>query len=175
MDTTLEILLKIIEQYGPIIIIVISILKLFIKQNYIFFYLIGTAINEILNLFLKYTIKENRPSISEKQNKIFTLGHQYDYFYSVDKYGMPSGHAQNLGFSLGFMFMFIKHSYLLWVYIIISCITLFQRYINKKHSIIQLFIGYSIGMIIGILFYKLGNHFIKGNVYKKKEDNAYII
>lgn len=169
----IESFLKIIENYGPIIVIWISIFYLITKPTYLLFYIIGTVINEILNLILKYIIKESRPSVSDKQNKIFILSHKNEYFNPIHKYGMPSGHAQSLGFSLGFMFMFIKKSYLIWIYIIITCITLFQRYTSKKHSVIQLIIGYSIGIIIGLLFEKMGNHFNKGFISNKKDDNAF--
>lgn len=171
--TIIQIFLKIIEKYGPIIVILCSILYLINKPTYLFFYTIGTIINIILNLTLKYIIKDNRPSVSEKEKKIITLANKNDYFNSIDKYGMPSGHAQSLGFSIGFMYIFIKKSYLLWIYIIISCITLIQRYINNKHTILQLLIGYVIGMIIGLIFYKIGNHSNKGYLFKKKDDNAF--
>ena len=160
--------LQIIENYGPVIVFIISIYELFKKESYLFFYIIGIAFNTILNLFLKYIIRQPRPSLKniEFTNKI-------GYIYSIDKYGMPSGHAQNLGFSLGFMFIFIKNSYILWIFIIISLITMFQRYINNKHNIIQLFIGFVFGILLGFLFYKLANHYVKGNLSIKMDDFAF--
>jgi membrane-associated phospholipid phosphatase len=164
--------MELLENHGPIIIILISLYQLFNKQNYLFFYIIGTGFNTILNLFLKYIIKQPRPS--NNYSKLFDIAHKNGYFYSIDKYGMPSGHAQNLGFSCGFMYMFIKNNYLLWIYILISCITLFLRFYSKKHSIFQLFIGYLIGVMIGIIFYYLANHYTKGIINKKKDDYTFI-
>ena len=160
--------LIIIENYGPILVFFISIFILFKKESYLFYYIIGTIINSIINLFLKYLIKQPRPSV-----KHIELASNLGYIYSIEKYGMPSGHAQNLGFSIGFMFIFIKTSFILWLFIIISLITLYQRNINQKHSIIQLIIGFIIGLIIGILFYGLTNHYLKGDLSKKKDDNAF--
>ena len=157
--------LQVIEIYGPIIVILISAFDLYKKDTYLFFYIIGIGFNTILNLFLKSVIRQPRPSL----NNI-----NFGFTNSIDKYGMPSGHAQNLGFSIGFMYIFIKKSYILWVVIIISLITMFQRYVNNKHSIIQLFIGYIFGILIGFLFYKLGSHYIKGNLSLKKDDCAFI-
>jgi membrane-associated phospholipid phosphatase len=175
---TNESYLKIIENYGPIIIIITTIFNLFSKQNYLFYYIIGLAINTILNFTLKIIIKEKRPTLFYKEYKLSETAtdilKKNDYLIPIDAYGMPSGHAQNLGFSLGFMFLFIKKSYLLWIYIFISLITIFERYINHKHSIIQLLIGFFIGIIIGFLFYKIANHSIKGNMSIKKEDNAFL-
>jgi membrane-associated phospholipid phosphatase len=169
--------LKIIENYGPIIIIIISIFNLLSKQTYLFFYIIGIVVNTILNFTLKYIIKEKRPSLFYKENNLSEIAadisKKNDYLIPIHAYGMPSGHAQNLGFSLGFMFLFIKNSYLLWIYLIISLITLFERYVNHKHSIIQLLIGFFIGIIIGFIFYKIANHSIKGYISRKKEDNAF--
>ena len=157
--------LQVIEIYGPIIVILISAFDLYKKDTYLFFYIIGIGFNTILNLFLKYVIRQPRPSLNNTN---------FGFTNSIDKFGMPSGHAQNLGFSIGFMYVFIKKSYILWVVIIISLITMFQRYVNNKHSIIQLFVGYIFGILIGFLFYKLGNHFIKGNLSLKKDDCAFI-
>lgn len=178
--STKESNLKIIENYGPIIIIIISIFNLFSKQNYLFYYIIGLSINTILNFTLKYIIKEKRPSLFYKEYNLsefavdISKNKNYIIPININNYGMPSGHAQNLGFSLGFMFLFIKNSYLLWIYFFISLITLFERYTNHKHSIIQLVIGYFIGILLGFIFYKIANHNIKGNISRKKEDNAFL-
>jgi len=161
-------LLKIIENYGPLIIIFISSFKLFSKITYLYFYIIGIIFNTIINSFLKYLIKEPRPS-----NQFSKEVKNSELFLPSDNFGMPSGHAQNLGYSLGFMFIFIKNSNLFWIYIIFSIITLFQRFYNEKHTIIQLIIGFFLGLIIGIIFYKLGNHYLKGNLSKKKDDYAF--
>ena len=62
--------LKIIENYGPIIIIITTIFNLFSKLNYLFFYIIGLAINTILNFTLKFIIKEKRPALFYKEYKL---------------------------------------------------------------------------------------------------------
>lgn len=161
-------LLKIIENYGPLIIIFISSFKLFNKRTYFNFYILGLLFNTIINSFLKYLIQDPRPS-----NQFSKEVKNSDLILPSDKYGMPSGHAQNLGYSLGFMFIFIKNTYFFWIFIIISIITMFQRYISQKHSILQLFIGFIFGLIIGITFYKFGNHFLKGKITKKLDDYAF--
>jgi membrane-associated phospholipid phosphatase len=160
-----------IERYGFIILILLSIFELSNKQIYLFFFNIGLAINTIINLFLKIIIKEPRPS---NNSKLDELVKKNNYLYDIEKYGMPSGHAQNLGFSCGFMFMFIKNSYLLYIYLIICILTLFQRYKTKKHSILQLIIGFILGFIIGYSLYKFGNHYLKGKLNHKKDDYAFI-
>jgi membrane-associated phospholipid phosphatase len=169
--------LKIIENYGPIIVIIIIFFNLILKQNYLFFYLIGLCINTILNFTLKYIIKEKRPSLFYKENNLSEfaadISKKNNYTIPINNYGMPSGHAQNLGFSLGFIFLLTKNYYLLGIIFLISLIILYLRYTNHKHSLIQLVIGYFIGIIIGFIFYKIANHNIKGNMSRKKEDNAY--
>jgi len=172
---SLSLFLKIIENYGPVFVMILSIFKLLKKKNYLFFYLIGIMFNTILNLFLKFIIRFPRPSASlDKKDKIMNLSEKHGFLYPIDRYGMPSGHAQNLGFSLGFMFLFIQNSMLLWIFIIISIITVFQRFISFKHSICQLIIGFIIGLTVGYLFYKFANHYIKGNLRKKIDDYAFI-
>jgi membrane-associated phospholipid phosphatase len=167
--------LKLIENYGQLIIIFISSYILFYKITYFNFYILGLLFNTIINSLLKYLIKEPRPSkqfLKEVQNSDLIFPNaKYDM---PSGYGMPSGHAQNLGYSLGFMFIFIKNSDIFWVYIIVSIITIFQRYTNKKHTILQLILGFIFGLLIGILFYKLGKYFLQGKISKKVDDYAFI-
>ena len=156
-----------IENYGPLIVIFFSILELYKKKFYLIFFIFGSILNTIINLFLKYIIRQPRPKIYK-----IDYANQLGYIYSIDKYGMPSGHAQNLGFSLGFMYFFIKDSYLSYFFIVITFLTLYQRFMNNKHSIIQLILGLIIGLIFGIITFSLANHYIKGNLNIKKDDNA---
>jgi len=167
--------LKIIESYGPVFVIILSIFKLFKKQKYLLFYLIGLMSNTILNFLLKIIIKEPRPlALLNNKDKTMNLASKYGFLYPIEKYGMPSGHAQNLGFSLGFMFIFIQNSVIFWICVIISIITMYQRFVSYKHSIIQLIIGFIIGLMVGIMFYQLASHYIKGNLNKKIDDYAFI-
>ena len=47
---------------------------------------------------------------------------------------------------------------------------MYERFNSLKHSLIQLIIGFIIGIIVGFMFYKLGSHYIKGNLKKKIDD-----
>ena len=166
-------MIEIVEQFGPLIIMFISIFQLFNKQNYLFFYIIGISLNTIINLLLKYIIKQPRPL---QPNKIMEIAekHGYDYLYSIDKYGMPSGHAQNLGFSFGFMYPFIKKSFILTLfYLLFSFSVLFLRHESFRHTLLQLCIGFLFGVILGVIFFYLSSHHIKGNLNKKQDDYSF--
>lgn len=173
--TKIPFLLKIIENYGPVFVMILSIFTLFKKKFYLFFYVIGIMFNTTLNYFLKFIINEPRPSdLINKKDKTMNLAVKHGILYPIIKYGMPSGHAQNLGFSLGFMFLFIQNSLLLWIFIITSIVTMYERFNSLKHSLIQLTIGFIIGIIVGFMFYKLSSNYIKGNLKKKIDDYTFI-
>ena len=66
---------------------------------------------------------------------------------------MPSGHAQNCGYNLAFITFVLNNPFITLLYILISIISLLQRYINKNHTIFQLVIGSLIGLGFGYITY----------------------
>jgi large-conductance mechanosensitive channel len=56
------------------------------------------------------------------------------------------------------------------IYLILSIICVFQRYIYNNHTILQLIIGFIIGSGFGIITYKIGRKIITGNITMKKDD-----
>ena len=59
---------------------------------------------------------------------------------------MPSGHGQSVGFSTAFLFLGQSSSYLLIIALFISCLTFIQRYKYRRHTIVELCIGFIIGI-----------------------------
>ena len=68
-----------------------------------------------------------------------------------DIYGMPSGHAQSVSYSLMYLYLVQGSGYMALLNIIILGLTLFQRWNYRKHTIIQLLVGTIVGLTIGIL------------------------
>ena len=71
-----------------------------------------------------------------------------------------------------FIIMTLNNHFITTLYLLISTISLLQRYLYNNHTILQLIIGLLIGTGFGYLTYLLGNKYITGNIKMKKDDNA---
>jgi membrane-associated phospholipid phosphatase len=162
-------LLDYLGMMAPVILFIISIFLLQNKMKYLQVYIVGSILNNILNAILKYAIKEPRPS---RDSRILEIAIANKKHIGFDKYGMPSGHAQNCGFNLAFITLVLNNPYVSGFYLIMSFISLYQRYKYFNHTILQLVIGFIIGLSFGSTFYYVGNKWIKGNLTIKFDDFA---
>ena len=137
--------------YAPIILSIFSVFLLQNKINYLKVYIGGLFLNTILNTILKYAIKEPRPSAD---SHILEIAIANNKRVSFDKFGMPSGHAQNCGFNLAFITLVFNNAFLTGLYLVITFISLYQRYKYLDHTILQLVIGLFIGLGMGYIFKK---------------------
>lgn len=108
--------------------------------------------SSLLNAVLKRIIEAPRPT-----GEIALFGEPR----SRDFYGMPSGHAQMVAFIIVF---FIKHgnevltvkpvwfAAMVVGYVVISILTVIQRYAFRAHTLPQLVAGLVIGLTIGTAF-----------------------
>jgi hypothetical protein len=85
---------------------------------------------------------------------------------------MPSGHAQSCGFNLAFITLVLNNSFITGLYLVISFISLYQRYKYSNHTILQLIVGFLLGLGFGYMIYHVGNKWIKGNLIMKFDDFA---
>ena len=164
------------EKWIPIILLLISCYLLSSKKNLLIVFVMGYIFNLIFNLFLKGLIQQPRPTenlrlfnlellnIKRCNNKLKRI--------SYDTYGMPSGHAQLFFYISTFMAFALKNINITIFYFIISLITICQRVIFLHHTILQVFIGSGIGILMGYLFYNYGNKLITGIIRGKMDDNG---
>ena len=155
--------------YAPIILIFISIFLLQNKPKYLQIYIIGLILNDALNAILKYTIKEPRPT---KDSRILEMAIVNGERFGPSVYGMPSGHAQSCAYNLAFVTLVLNNSFITGSYLVISAISMYQRHKYFNHTVLQLIIGFSIGLIFGYLIYIVGNKWLKGNITIKLDDFA---
>ena len=158
-----------IGYYAPIILFFLSLFLLRNMTRYLNFFVSGFILNNILNIMLKLFIKEPRPTDDQKTIEIAINN---GFRVGFDKFGMPSGHAQNCGYCLVFIIMTIHNPLIISMYIVITIISLSQRYLYNNHTILQLIIGLLIGSGFGYLTYSLGNKFIIGNIKMKKDEEG---
>lgn len=163
-------ILDIIGTTAPYSLFIISLFLLRNLKYYLFFYIFGFIINNILNIFLKILIKEPRPNKDETFFELMIFnGKRIGY----DKYGMPSGHAQNCLFSLAYIILTLNQPIIGIFYVIISSISLIQIYEYKNHTIMQLIIGSIIGILFAYFVYFTSTKFIIGKINNKKDDGFF--
>jgi membrane-associated phospholipid phosphatase len=166
----LHLFIDYIGLYAPIILFILSIFFLRNTTKYLSFFIIGFIFNNILNIILKLFIKEPRPTTDQKAIEIGVVNGARIGF---DKFGMPSGHAQNCGYCLAFIIMTLNNAFITTLYLVVSVISLFQRYLYNNHTILQLIIGLIVGTFFGYFIYILANKYIMGNIKMKKDDYFY--
>jgi membrane-associated phospholipid phosphatase len=163
-----------IGNYGPIILFFYSLFLLSSKKNLLSYYILGIFLNTILNLILKVTFQQPRPSDNPKTFDLALKKGKYLLFKNgipFDIFGMPSGHTQSSIFSTTFVFLSIKKYNSLIIYILLSLITMYQRVKYNFHTIFQVLVGSFVGFLFGFLFYYLSQEKIKGLIREKKDDN----
>lgn len=168
-------ILDYIGLFGPLILMVFSFLLLLNKPLLLCVYVIGSGTNIVANLILKNMFKDPRP---KEDILLLDLGLTKDKRAPLDRYGMPSGHAQSVGFSCSFIYFTLRNTSYLWfffTYLLVSIITMFQRYKYKNHTFFQIVIGFIIGLFIGVTFAYFGKYYTKGSLKMKADDNCFIL
>jgi|AntAceMinimDraft_11_1070367.scaffolds.fasta_scaffold79111_2 membrane-associated phospholipid phosphatase len=143
--------------FGIFILNILTIVLLLSQYTYLLFYLIGGVLNFILNISLKLLIRIPRPN---GDKHLFNIMNHRNKRILIDKFGMPSGHAQSIGFSTCYAFLTIKNKKWLFFYGVVCILTLYQRYNNKNHTLFQLFIGLVVGIIVAYFMYFTSKRYI---------------
>ena len=149
--------------YGPIILFLSTILLLRDKIKWLIIYVLGSALNSFINHIIKGIIKQPRPSNNVHHFDLFSLEDKYSKHseMGLQQYGMPSGHAQNVFFSLAFIHYALNNSWITGTYLIVAIITISQRVIYLNHTEEQVFAGAIIGLLLGYLCFIYGNYIVK--------------
>jgi len=150
-----------------------SIFLLRNKSNLLFYYVLFFGISIVLNIVLKGLIQQPRPSIDAKTFQLMMKNKERyisKHGMSYDIFGMPSGHSQSVLFSTVFIYFCLRDFKVLLVYTIISLITLCQRVIDNHHSVMQVIVGSSIGIVLGYIAYFMAKNNIEGKKTAKKDD-----
>jgi membrane-associated phospholipid phosphatase len=139
--------------YGPLIIIFIILLALNTQPKYMWVYFIAIFANNFFNRWLKSLFLEERPKNPIPFSK-------YETYKDVESYGMPSGHASAIGFSIIYLLLVKSHSIWLPVCIFIGILTIYQRVKYRRHTVEQVCMGAITGGICGWIVYSLATQWI---------------
>lgn len=123
----------------PHILILISTLKVFMMKGIYptaYFY-VAFVISCVTNNLLKIIIKQKRPVPYR------------------GTYGMPSGHSQACTFIITLCYLMTRDVRLFYVSVFLATLCFYHRYIFLYHTISQVIVGALLGIIFGILAYKI--------------------
>ncbi len=143
-----------IGYYGPIILFFVVIYFLWNRPKYIILYVICFFINTFLNKSLKIMFREPRPD-----NPIEFSS--FERYKNEEHYGMPSGHAQSVFFSIVYLYNIHHSVYVLLSTLFIGFVTLYQRWKYRRHTINQLILGSTVGSIFAWSIYSLEKYINK--------------
>jgi hypothetical protein len=141
--------LSVVGAFGPWIMAAAIVTENIINEDT--YFKIGALIlwqplNIMINGLLKEIINEDRPNGSVHVNNL-------EEIIDEGTKGMPSGHAQVVGSELVLAFLSNTSITTKSIMIALTGLTLYQRWSYRKHTVLQLTIGLSIGMIYSLLLW----------------------
>jgi membrane-associated phospholipid phosphatase len=165
---------------GPYILVVLSCVYLWLHQKitYLQYFGAGTVLNLLVNSLVKMWLKQPRPK-EDLLNSSETSPYEFGLSdtgkrQGMDRYGMPSGHAQTTAFTLAFMACILTSinnaSNLFALYIAIATITMVQRVAYKHHTMAQILVGLILGGGLGVAAYRMAKQRAKGIIRAKEDD-----
>jgi membrane-associated phospholipid phosphatase len=159
--------------HGLNFLIILSMYLLWNNNNMFFFYIIGIICDLILNIVLKSIIQQPRPNFDSKQLQL-ALKNNKRYIYKdgipYDLFGMPSRHASTAFFSTIFVYLALRQTNWLYVYLIIDAMIMYQRVTSNDHSISQIIVGAFVGACLAYVVYQFAENKIKGHIREKPDD-----
>jgi hypothetical protein len=176
MLNTPEIIKKEIRKAGDFIFalgyfseIIMAIITIYVLKGdivnvlvYIFFFLFSGFINTIF----KSVLREPRPNNAVKYLYSEHLSH------TKTIYGMPSGHSQNVFFSIMYLWLTTNESvYWLQIGLGMAALMVYERYTFHNHTLLQLFIGAIIGSVLGYIVVKIRD-WIRAQYDKTNTNNS---
>ena len=154
---------------APILLFLFTYFLLWKKPYSLLFYVAGFMVNGILNLTLKAIIRQPRPDEDKKTIELALFNGKR---FGPDIFGMPSGHAQMVAYSLTYMFLTTHSFFWLVLYGILTIICLIQRYTSRNHTIEQIVVGTLLGSAFGAFMFMLSKKYLKGSISFKPDDYA---
>lgn len=164
----------ILRIYSPIILILLTTILLMNTPKILYIFIIGSVINITLNSVIKTIIKEPRPSKFKSENYI-------EKFEGAHKYGMPSGHAQSMLFSITFLYLINGSIIILLFSLFIASICIYERWKWFIHTYKQLLIGALIGTLFAFSVIEICKNNLDTDIYiykmteETKDNNIYYI
>lgn len=175
LDEIIKTLVYNFGKSGPLVLFFYSVYLLWNKINLLYYYVFGFFLNTILCIVLKGIIKEPRPS---EDPKLFNIALKHSIrFKFINGYphyifGMPSGHAQSVFFSTIFIYLALKNIKISILYLLVALLTMYQRVLFNRHTVLQVFAGAIVGVLFGGFMYYMVRQKIMGKLRAKPDDDG---
>ena len=173
--TTLNFIYTKVGNFGPVILYIVASYLLWKKNTSFYYFQVGLFTCAILNIVLKGIFKQPRPSEDPEQfNLALKNGYRFIFKNGVphDIFGMPSGHSSASLFITTFVFLCLKDKKVLLGFLLLSLIIMSQRVIDDHHTVFQVVVGASVGILYAYLFYFFTQQNLKGFIRMKPDDNG---
>jgi membrane-associated phospholipid phosphatase len=140
-----------IGQNAIFIIIMYGVVGLYRNLTEMSVFLVALAFNDILNHILKCIFQSPRPRKVESDKN------------TCNYYGMPSGHAQHVGFGITYLSLIqVPYAQVLWI---IGLMTTYERYISRSHTFEQILAGLGVGVVFGYFVYHIKSYAVGDNTH----------
>lgn len=136
--------------------LIISIIVIYVLSNQIYFhalYLLGFVAGVYFNRWLKEQLHDPRPDHPIK----FLAAEKFKTSKTQNFYGMPSGHSQQVAYSVAFLYACMGH-WNMWLNmcVIVGVLMVLERWLFRNHTALQLFVGLWVGVAFAGFVLALG-------------------
>jgi membrane-associated phospholipid phosphatase len=162
-------LLYAIGYFSELLVAMIVCSMIYTQPVDLIIFIVVLALSGVSNEYLKKIIKQNRP-----YNSMKFLNTEH---FTKKVYGMPSGHSQNVVFSILYLF-WTTHKFVPWTAMctVIGILMFIERWFYHNHTPFQLIMGGIIGAALAYIVVSLRDslkkHLEAKNIKHKEEKNA---
>jgi len=141
------------------VIFFITVFILYSHKTRVYLYLFGYAFTLVSNYFLKLLFTQPRPNQNEE---LFRIQLEHGKPIDPSRYGMPSGHAQILFYSLGFVLLsYPIWDQSIWLYVFLVLIGCTQRVVFHLHTPAQVVVGAFFGLVGAFLVVRISSSLLR--------------
>lgn len=145
-----------IGYFSEIIMALITVYVLQKDKINLVIFIIFFLISGYLNTLLKWIIREPRPKDAVK----YLYSEHFSRTQTI--YGMPSGHSQNVFFSMMYLFLSDNGNvYWLQIGLIMATLMVYERWTFHNHTILQLLMGAIVGSLLAFIIVKIRDYIRK--------------
>jgi membrane-associated phospholipid phosphatase len=145
--------------FSPILIFFITLFTLRTHKTRGYLYIFGYAFTLVSNYFLKLLFKQPRPN---QNAELFRIQLEHGKLIDPSRYGMPSGHAQLLFYSLAFVLLsYSKWPNMFWLYSFLVLIGCTQRVVFHLHTPAQVVVGAFFGVLSAFFVVRISSSLLR--------------
>jgi membrane-associated phospholipid phosphatase len=85
---------------------------------------------------------------------------------------MPSGHSEASMFITTYIFLGLKNKKFALIFSLLSLLIMYQRIKDNHHTLLQVVVGATVGVVCAYLFYYFAQQSLTGKIKAKPDDNG---